>query len=428
MAALAEEGTSRWPKGRASKSRCAGVCAADALVTVGATSALVFLDGELGPVSFTLRRATALAVLALIAAFRMSRSGGWRVAGWAAGIAAVAIVARGPSVPIALVGFIMAITAIEIEGGSRSPDPQVVVGLVPACLSYVALRFLVDLVPQAGMIAETVARGADEYVNRVRGSEDYLSFTALGGPAVVLAVFFLLWSWRGAGGIGRVVAAVAIPLGWFALLPVVTPEVSAGPIAAFSRGAYHGVFWLVVAGVVGAVGPAGRVGRSAPGTGGDSPRATPSPAFRAPAPQGGEGIGQTRRNSSSARRIPVMAAGLAAALAGVCLVGAPVIGPPAGASIRVHNFGGLDWDRPVFGQFGAFSGGMFGLLPVYCRAEGYDFDVIDHEEQSGSDGTLASPQVKSIATGLCSCRSPVAGSCLVTNDSSSCGGESANRR
>ncbi len=78
-------------------------------------------------------------------------------------------------------------------------------------------------------------------------------------------------------------------------------------------------------------------------------------------------------------------------MAGVCLVGTALIGPAAGRSIRVYNRGGLDWERPVFGQFGAFSGGMFGLFPVYCRAEGYDFDVIDKPEKPASDKALAGP-------------------------------------
>ena len=59
--------------------------------------------------------------------------------------------------------------------------------------------------------------------------------------------------------------------------------------------------------------------------------------------------------------------------------------------MRVLNEGGLDWDRPVFGRFGGFSGGMFGLLPVYCRAEGYDFDVIDHTTQTPTDGEQSGP-------------------------------------
>jgi hypothetical protein len=348
-----------------------------AVTSLAATGTLLFLDGQLGPLSFTLRRASALAVLAVIVAFRIGPSRVWQVAGWAAVIVAIAVVARASSVPIALVGFVVALAAIEIGSGSRPSSVQLAVGVVPACLSYIALRFAVDLVPQVGAVAEVVARGADRYVKRVRGFDDHLSITALGGAAVVLAVLYLLWSWRGAGGIGRLVAAVAIPLAWLALLPVVTSDVSAGPIAVFSRGTYHGLFWLGIAGLVGTLGPSGGGESTASNRG-----KAPSPTLRAPSPRRGEGLGEPGSISPAARRLPLAFACLAAALAGVCLVGTALIGPAAGRSIRAYNRGGLDWERPVFGQFGAFTGGMFGLFPVYCRAEGYDFDVIDKSEKS----------------------------------------------
>ncbi len=54
-------------------------------------------------------------------------------------------------------------------------------------------------------------------------------------------------------------------------------------------------------------------------------------------------------------------------------------------TIRVHNRGGLDWERPAVGRFGAFGGGMFGTWPVYCRAEGYDFGVIDESTVEAVD-------------------------------------------
>jgi hypothetical protein len=389
-------------------------------ITLGATAALLLLDSELGPASYTLRRAAALAVLAVIAAWGWTRKSpvaavevsdgrggnsllqdgsdgaapsqesgtgispggsaatgwkpasqvGWRIVRWAAVIAAMAILAWAPSVPIALLGFVIALAAIEIGAGSRSAGVRLAGGLIPACLSYVAIRFMVDLVPQVGTLAEAVARGGSRYINYTRGFDVHLSFTALGGPAVGLAVLYLLWSGRRAGGIGRIIAAIIVPLAWFALLPAVTPEVAAGPIAAFSRGAYHGLFWLGVAGAVVAFLPAVAIR-------GESP----SPALRAPSLQREGEEDPSRVTGMNARavrsgRLPLIAAGLVAALAGVCLVGTAFIGPAAGRSVRVVNSGGLDWERPVFGQFGAFSGGMFGLWPVYCRAEGYDFSVV----------------------------------------------------
>src|SRR5579885_2130992 len=377
-------------------------------MALAALAALLFLDGRLGPVSFLIRRAAALTVLVVLAMGRMGmrpmtepetpgggsgppssgdvpdgaahpqghgeRSGlsgylRWRIAGWAAVIAAMAIVARAPSVPVALVGFIIAQAAIEIGAGWESSRIRLAAGLIPACLSYLAARFVVDLVPQAGWIAEAVARGGSRYVNAARGPNVDLSLTALGGPAAGLAGLYLLWSGRRTGGIGRVVAAVFIPLAWFALLPIVTPEVAAGPVAAFTRGAYHGLFWLAVAGMVGTLGR-----RIPPGSRtsiGDGTHTSPTRQ------RVNSGVSIDPLAGASGSYLPGAIAGVVAALAGVCLVGTAYVGPAAGRSVRVYNRGGLDWERPVFGQFGAFSGGMFGLLPVYCRAEGYDFDVIE---------------------------------------------------
>jgi len=318
-------------------------------------STVLCLDGQLGPLSFTLRRAIALAILVVIAGSRIVSGRGMRSARWVGMLAALALVARAPSVPISLIGFVVALAAIEAGARSTASDARLPDGLVQVCLTYIAIRFAFDLVPQAGAIPETVAEGARRYISRVRGVDARLSFTALGGPAVAIAVLYLLWSWRSAGGVVRPVAAITIPLAWFAALAVVTPEVSAGPVAFFWRGTLHGLFWLGVAGPVGAVSRR-------------HPRAAFSVAHRQPR-----------------AAVPHAAACLAAALAGVCLVGTALIGSPAGRSILVHNRGGLDWDRPVFGRFGVFSSGMFGLLPVYCRAEGYEFGVIDNDAISAAD-------------------------------------------
>ena len=198
------------------------------------------------------------------------------------------------------------------------------------------------------MITDFIERCNERYLGIVNGADGRLSFTALGGPAVGLGVLYLLWSWRQVGGIARPVAAATIPLAWFATLGVLTPDASAGPLVAFSRGTWHGLFWLAVAAVVGAVGN------------------SQQPASSKVVPAGRQ-------------RGWLAAACLATAMAGVCLVGTALLGPATGRTIRVHNRGGLDWERPVFGRFGAFSGGMFGLLPVYCRAEGYNFGIIDKE-------------------------------------------------
>ena len=46
--------------------------------------------------------------------------------------------------------------------------------------------------------------------------------------------------------------------------------------------------------------------------------------------------------------------------------------PPPGQRVLLHNDGMLDWRVPLPGVFGVQRGGMFGLLPKYLAAAGYD--------------------------------------------------------
>lgn len=92
-----------------------------------------------------------------------------------------------------------------------------------------------------------------------------------------------------------------------------------------------------------------------------------------------------RSSGRGVSRLLLTSACAASVLAGATLAGVAFPGAPAGRRILVHNRGGLDWDWPVFGKFGAFSGGMFGLLPVYCRANGYGFEVLDRDRVTPQD-------------------------------------------
>ncbi|MFQ5750320.1 MAG: hypothetical protein ACE5H3_12840, partial [Planctomycetota bacterium] len=53
---------------------------------------------------------------------------------------------------------------------------------------------------------------------------------------------------------------------------------------------------------------------------------------------------------------------------------------PPDRRLAALNAGGLDWKRPVFEKLGAFSGGMFGLLPAYLQRSGWQVDVIATED------------------------------------------------
>ena len=67
-----------------------------------------------------------------------------------------------------------------------------------------------------------------------------------------------------------------------------------------------------------------------------------------------------------------LTAGLALlALGTVVLTLDPPLRPQRGV-VLLHDEGHLDWGRPVFGRYGAHSGGTFGLWPDYLAAYGYE--------------------------------------------------------
>lgn len=51
--------------------------------------------------------------------------------------------------------------------------------------------------------------------------------------------------------------------------------------------------------------------------------------------------------------------------------------------LAVLNVGGIDWDRPNWEEFGAFSGGMFGLLPAYLRDAGWSVEPLGEADLPG---------------------------------------------
>jgi hypothetical protein len=314
--------------------------AQQAMVSFCLLTSLLLSDGQLGPLSFPLRRMTAsVLIVAAICAVRPRR---WRFAGTIVALSAVVVA---PATTCALLANVMAAAILGFNSAADT-DP-LVPGVSQACLTYVNLRFASDLVPQSRLLGESISKAAYLHMRAMLGHDHYLSPTALGGPAIVLSTVYILWRWRLSPTPSRLLVAVLFPVAWFLLLPVVALVAGADPVSIFVCGACYGVFWIGCAAVLDAVG--------------------------------------TRRAgavTSIDRRMPrpaLICFGLASLVIGTTLVG--VVGPAASAnkSLLVHNRGGLDWDRPVFGKFGSFSGGMFGLFPVYARANGYRFEVLDKD-------------------------------------------------
>lgn len=81
-----------------------------------------------------------------------------------------------------------------------------------------------------------------------------------------------------------------------------------------------------------------------------------------------------RRQPWGRRRIVVAAACGVAVCAAAWVLTAQALGGRAGEGGKVvlYDKGYLDWNVPVFGQYGERSAGMFGLLPFLLEADGYE--------------------------------------------------------
>lgn len=80
---------------------------------------------------------------------------------------------------------------------------------------------------------------------------------------------------------------------------------------------------------------------------------------------------------------PALAAGCAAGLLLALLICDWRAPAQPDRRLAVLNVGGLDWDRPNIEKLGAFSGGMFGLLPLYLRDTGWQVEAIGADELPG---------------------------------------------
>ncbi len=326
-----------------------------AITTLVVMAGLLLVDGSAGSLTIEARRTTLLAPIAVaFVVLMLVMPVRWRTRVQLMPIGTGAILAIGvASPPLNFVTLVLTLCLVAATACRYGLVSHVRDGIVPACLALISIRFAVDLVPQWGRAGEAVLLAAGSYVQAVTRTHTNVSASALGMSAVTLAAVFLLWRWRFGGGVARVVAAILLPLAWFAVLPWVVPPATAGPMATFYRTALLGLACVAGAVVVDIVVP-------------ERARLT-SPSL-----------------ITRSKLIPILAF-LAAYFAGMCLVGTSMLGPVAGRTIKVHNRGGMDWDRPVFGKFGAFSGGMFGQLPVYCNANGYDFSVIDKDGIDSKD-------------------------------------------
>ena len=154
--------------GRLGWSRLSRATVAAAMLVVA--FAFLGLDGRLGPISFELRRVIASVAIACVAIPAMvGVPGRWWAARWAGVIATIALVARGPSSPVTLAGFILALSAITAAARAGGRQPPLFEGLAQAGLCLLLIRHVADLVPQCYAAEDLVSLLAARYLNSVGG-------------------------------------------------------------------------------------------------------------------------------------------------------------------------------------------------------------------------------------------------------------------
>lgn len=304
-----------------------------------------------GPAALPVRTAGSLFAILLAAVLAWNPAPGDRRFWCAAAVAACAAgVAMLPG-PVAR-GTCLAFALAAVPGSGLAGAWA---GLMGATAGFAAAGFL----PGVAEVGTWAATGLAGRFQAGDGAPQLLGPSAASIPAAMVALLLLasrarrggsLWPWLGMAG---VIAALGAQ--WW---------------LGFQLEAHFG-------------GHAGHDHPHAPGNFANVPPATALMAGAVCLGWGGHGP------SRPVRGVPRSATGLAAGLvlgglAALVLGGWRGQGAPD-RRIAVLNVGGLDWERPSYQELGIFSGGMFGLLPLYLQQAGWRVESLDEGALPGFD-------------------------------------------
>ncbi len=316
--------------------------------------AILSINATFGPISPPLRRAVSISLLvaALMCEGRLSGSRGFRLSGFHCTLALLLVGIL--IAPIRLIELACAISIVALlESRVLLRAGHITTGLGLASVSYLMLDVVRDLTPSIHSAENFICAGISHYVSRMSGRNLSLGPTAVSLTTIEflgllsLSKLVLYRSWQ------RLAVGLAI---------MASSILAHGPAALIlGKTAYPSYQFAACMATIGLILTACLTGIG--------------PCHALP-------INRSRCSLSSPLTLASVAVGIA--------LGTASIGPfnylqNAHRSIVVYNRGGLDWDRPIYGKFGGFSGGMFGLLPVYARAEGYSFSIIDKDTIEPSD-------------------------------------------
>lgn len=310
-----------------------------------ALTGLLLLDGQLGPMTLQTRRMGAVALYLIAAAVvysaaGLSKASRCRPLGCFGIIFGIFFVSTTYG---ALLYYIFAIACLA----AFCKTGHLSAGAVEISFSYVAFETIRQFVPELRSIDEAFCMFASAYVEKVRSVGFNGTPTSLGLPALSLAGFYLLYRWYLFHQISELLHWLLLVVAWIISLPLWIPASSAGTEVLFTRSAVVSLVILALTIFPGCVSQKSKA--------------------------------SYKLENKKQRRVFLAVALLMAVFCGVVAAGGLLMLEPANRRILVHNRGGLDWERPVFGKFGSFSGGMFGLLPVYSRANGFEFEILDED-------------------------------------------------
>ncbi len=359
-----------WPRERLHPLSCrhlvgAGFAAVVVAITI---AAVLLLEGAVAPLGIPQRRAAGLA--GLIALTFLASSGRHRRRSrWAAilvGIGGMAVLIIGRTTGTWLLA--VAATAAGLEALALAQWP---IGLAAACTlhAWVTQSLVWSLPGGFPAILSLCQRLSPALAADPSASPTRLGPTILGLEPLLLGCLVII----GLGLAARrrlqaVVVLTILVLAWFALARSLIPSLLPAPERPTIDAICEFPAWVAALVIAGAASSAALWFREIPPAG---PRSHPSPR---------------------AARVGALVLGVLCFFSGWSFCpGGDAIGAST-RRVQFYNSGGFDWERPQFGGQGPGSYGMFGLLPEYLAADGFEVGVLAAGElpavRSGRPGTL----------------------------------------
>lgn len=316
--------------------------------------AFLLLDNAIFPLSLPTRRIIAIAFSLTIATaicIQISTAKAWFKLLM---LSAPAIYLILPGRTLVVLYFVFLIGLLPLFG---DPKLKFAGPLSKALFSVVILGKLAVLIPQIRVIENLVSQGFTFASNQRWDAQIEISASAMGLECWLVGILLLAFSWNHLTNSIRFLAASILLASPALLIWIVPFHYDHHPLEICK---WVGWFWCVQSLVISTCISFGAMISSTPESARQSLAGNTSP---------------------TGKRMALVAV-IASVFIGLTLTKADTYLNTPTRKIVVHNRGGLDWERPTYENT---FGGMFGQLPIYARANGYELDIIDRDQIIPSD-------------------------------------------